>query len=84
MNIKIRTLLSRFIQGVYQKILYSGVLAKKKKKKTFIQMAMVGCGRIYPNPSQPNFFMKVEKEDFFKKKKLEIKENEENWIGNKK
>lgn len=28
-------------------------------------MAMVGCGRIYPNPSQPNFFMKVEKEDFF-------------------
>ena len=47
-------------------------------------MAMVGCGRIYPNPSQPNFFMKVEKEDFFFKKILEIKENEENWIGNKK
>lgn len=31
-------------------------------------MAMVGCGRIYPNSSQdsqPNFFMKVEKEEFF-------------------
>ena len=28
--------------------------------------------------------MKVEKEDFFLKKILEIKENEENWIGNKK